>query len=366
LRYEGRKYPGFGTRFKPLAGNHSKSDTILEGTARRFEMKFTSMMSTAALAALLTAAPGVADEKADQGISSETSGSANVKAGRKAGEVMVGQMMAIQAQLGLHRGDGEAAREMRAEARAQAEVLASEAKAVLGADATPQEVREFFRARISGYNTVAEMAQDLTAVLGPHPNHGAVRAYLLLRRAEMEGLSGRETDFNALRAEIKALGDLKVGELRGLLREKVRATIGHEDADKKEDKDKKDRNHKKEEMKDEHQLLHAELKAEHKAWHEKHKEDQKEARQEKLEASIAAKVEARLRELEANTEARLEKLQNQQDKVNAKIEARREEVQKKAEEKKEESEARRHKVEVKVETRQKGEIQIGREKKDDE
>ncbi len=300
-------------------------------------MKFTLMIPTATLAALLAASPGMADEKADassktevsgsteQGVnaSSETSGSATVKAGRKTGEVMFGQMMAIQAQMGLHRGnEEEARREMRASARARTEALAAEAKAVLGADATPQEIREFFRARMSGYNTVAEMRQDITTVLGTNPNHGAVKAYLLLRRAEMEGLSGRTPDFEALRAEVEALGDVKVGELRGLLREKIRATVGRDDADKKEGENKD----KAEDAKEERKLLTAELKAEHKVLHEEKKEDQKEARQEKLEANIDAKVEARLRELETNTEAKLDRLEAQKEKVEAKIEAKREEV----------------------------------------
>lgn len=325
-------------------------------------MKF-PLISTATLAVWLAASPCVADEKADASSqtqasgsthqTSETSGSAKTE--RKTSEIMFGQMMAIQAQLGLRRGSAEDTREMRASAKTQAEALATEAQAVLGADATPQEIREFFRARMAGYKTVADMNQDIAAVLGPNPNHGAVKTYLLLRRAEMEGLSGRKTDFEALRAEVKALGDVKVGELRGLLREKVRASVEQHDADKK-DKDEDDADtpdHKKRE----------DRKEEHKAEHKEQKEERAEARQEKLEANLEAKVEAKLHELEANTEAKLEKLETQQEKINAKIEAKREEIQTKAEERKEEMEAKRQKIEAKAEAREKTEVQIGHDKK---
>lgn len=337
-------------------------------------MKFT-LITTATLVTWLTVSPCAADEKADASsktqasetvahkshaeASSEATGSATTETGKKTGEVMFGQMMAIQAQLGLHRGSAEETREMRANAHTQAEALAAEAKTVLGADATPQEIREFFHARTAGYSTVAEMNQDITVVLGSNPTHGAVRTYLLLRRAEMEGLSGRASDFAALKAEIKALGDVNVVELRGFLREKVRASIGRDDADEKgEDADVPD-SKKSEAPKDEHSLLHVGLKAEHHESQEASQEGQAEARQERLEANVEAKIEAKINELEANTEAKLSALEAQQEKVNAKIETKRDEVQQKAEARKEEIEAKRQKIEVKVKAQQKIGLGIG-------
>ncbi|MBI2951039.1 hypothetical protein HYY27_03040 [bacterium] len=327
---------------------------------------------TAALALWLAAPPGVAEEKADVSTQAETSGSVAAKTERQTSKVMFGQMMAIQAQLGLRSAAGSA-EEMRTSARTQAEALTAEAEAVLGADATPQEIREFFRARVAGYGTVAEMQQDIAAVLGPNPGHGAVKAYLLLRHAEMEGLSDREPDFEALRAEVRALGDVKVGELRGLLREKVRVSVDRGDADRKHrddagKKEKGDANapdpEKPEGSKDEHGLLHAELKAEHKAWHEGQKEERQEARQEKLTAELEARIEARLSELEANVEARLAELEAQREKIDAKIDAKIEKVQTKAEARKAELEAQRQKIEAKAEARQKTEVRIGRDEEE--
>jgi hypothetical protein len=326
---------------------------------------------TAALALWLAAPPGVAEENADVSTQAETAGSVAAKTERQTSKVMFGQMTAVQAQLGLHH-TARSAQEMKTGARTQAEALAAEAEAVLGADATPQEIREFFRARVSGYRTVAEMRQDIEAVLGPNPSHGAVKAYLLLRHAEMEGLSDRAPDFEALRAEVKALGDLKAGGLRGLLREKVRASVGRDDAhqEDKEVKDKGDANapedRKNEGSKDEHRLLHAELKAEHKAWHEERKEEQQEARQERLEANAEARIEARLTELEEKVEARVAELEAQREKIEARIEAKIEKVQAKAEARKAELEAQRQKIEAKAEARQKTEVRIGRDEKEGE
>ncbi|OGG44411.1 MAG: hypothetical protein A3F84_00875 [Candidatus Handelsmanbacteria bacterium RIFCSPLOWO2_12_FULL_64_10] len=320
---------------------------------------------TATLALWLAASPGVAEEKADVSTQAETAGSVAAKTERQTSKVMFGQMTAVQAQLGLHRGGAGVAQEMKTSARTQAEALTAEAEAVLGADATPQEIREFFRARVAGYGTVAEMRQDIAVVLGPNPSHGAVKAYLLLRHAEMKGLSDREPDFEALRAEVKALGDVKVGELRGLLREKIRISVDRGDADRKH----KDDAHKKEKddadapedkrpegSKDEHKVLHAELKAEHKAWHE----EQKEAREEKLEA----KIEARLSELEANVEARLAELEAHREKIDAKIEAKQEKIQMKAEVRRADLEAQRQKIEAKAEARQKTEVRVGRDEEE--
>ncbi|GEM_PF-4947080 len=319
---------------------------------------------TAALALWLAAPPGVAEEKADVSTQAETSGSVAMKTERQTSKVMFGQMMAIQAQLGLRSAAGSA-EEMRTSARTQAEALTAEAEAVLGADATPQEIREFFRARVAGYGTVAEMQQDIAAVLGPNPGHGAVKAYLLLRHAEMEGLSDREPDFEALRAEVRALGDVKVGELRGLLSEKIRVSVDRDNPGKKEKGDAKAPDPEKPEgSKDGHRLLHAELKAEHKAWHEGQKEERQEARQEKLTAELEARIEARLSELEANVAARLAELEAQREKIDAKIDAKIEKVQTKAETRKAELEAQRQKVEAKAEARQKTEVRIGRDEEE--